>query len=37
VAAGAGLAGALLAKATAPMVPPVPSSPDEPAEDRRLA
>jgi MFS family permease len=37
VAAGAGLAGALLARATAPMVPAVPSSPGEPAEDRRLA
>ena len=37
LAAGAGLAGALLAKATAPAVPPDGGSPDDAAADRRLA
>jgi predicted MFS family arabinose efflux permease len=37
LAAGAGLAGALLARATAPVVPPADASPDDAAADRRLA
>lgn len=37
LAAGAGLAGALLAKATAPAVPPDGGSTDDAAADRRLA